>query len=189
MCCVLVAISKSLWEIKLCFQLCPLVINWVYLWLHTHACLTALFLSGTTQVSQYQKGKTSLDFTEVRDTEWHWHQLGHMQVCTLLQIDNHASTPPLVFYRLDALPAAQRIVSKHRRHKFTCIMAVKQFYHGTVVIIMMVCIICLILNWCLDLIAVVRRCSEICLSSGIQCDQLLHQLQVALFLSGHRIKW
>ena len=53
-------------------------------------------LSGTTQVSQYQKGKTDLDFTEARDSEWQWHQLGHMQVCTLLQTDNHASTPPLI---------------------------------------------------------------------------------------------
>jgi len=26
-----------------------------------------------------------------------WHQLGHMQVCTLLQTDNHTSTPPLCF--------------------------------------------------------------------------------------------
>jgi len=32
-------------------------------------------LSGTTQVSQYQKGKTNLDFTEARDSEWQWHQL------------------------------------------------------------------------------------------------------------------
>jgi len=48
-------------------------------------------------VSQYQKGKTNLDFTEARDSEWHWHQLGHMQVCTSLQIDNHAGTPPLCF--------------------------------------------------------------------------------------------
>jgi len=57
-------------------------------------------------VSQYQKGKTDLDFTEARDSEWQWHQLGHMQVCTSLQTDNHASTPPLSFYRPDALPAA-----------------------------------------------------------------------------------
>jgi len=49
--------------------------------------------SGTTQVSRYQKGKTSLDFTEARDSEWQWHQLGHMQVCTSIQTDNHASTP------------------------------------------------------------------------------------------------
>jgi len=44
-----------------------------------------------------QKGKTSLDFTEARDSEWQWHQLGHMQVCTSLQTDNHTSTPPLSF--------------------------------------------------------------------------------------------
>ena len=47
-------------------------------------------LSGTTRVSRYQKGKTNLDFIEARDSEWQWHQLGHMQVCTLLQTDNHA---------------------------------------------------------------------------------------------------
>jgi len=34
-------------------------------------------LSGTTQVSQYQKGKTNLDFTEARDSGWQWHQLGY----------------------------------------------------------------------------------------------------------------
>jgi len=27
-------------------------------------------LSGTTRVSRYQKGKTNLDFTEARDSEW-----------------------------------------------------------------------------------------------------------------------
>jgi len=48
-------------------------------------------------VSQYQKGKTNLDFTEARDSEWQWHQLGHMQVCTSLQTNNHASTPSLSF--------------------------------------------------------------------------------------------
>jgi len=40
---------------------------------------------------------TALDFTEARNNEWLWYQLGHMQVCTLLQTDNHASTPPLSF--------------------------------------------------------------------------------------------
>jgi len=48
-------------------------------------------------VSWYQKGKTTQDFIEARDSEWQWHQLGHMQVCTLLQMDNRASTPPLSF--------------------------------------------------------------------------------------------
>jgi len=67
--------------------------------------------------SRYQKGKTNLDFTEARDSEWQWHQLGHMPVCTLLQTDNHASTSPLSFYRPDALPAAQPTASKHWRYK------------------------------------------------------------------------
>jgi len=48
-------------------------------------------------VSWYQKGKTNLDFTEARDNEWQWHQLGRMQVCTSLQTDNYASTPPISF--------------------------------------------------------------------------------------------
>jgi len=61
-------------------------------------------------VSRYQKGKTNLDFTEARDSEWQWHQLGHMQVCTLLQTDNHASTPPLCFFtgRMPFLPPNQQ---------------------------------------------------------------------------------
>jgi len=68
-------------------------------WTHTHA-RTHPFngpLSGTTQVSRYQKGKTNLDFTEARNSEWQWHQLGNMQACTSLQTVNHASTPPLSF--------------------------------------------------------------------------------------------
>jgi len=48
-------------------------------------------------VSLYQKGKTNLDFTEARDSEWQWHQVEHMQVCTSLQTDNHANIPPLSF--------------------------------------------------------------------------------------------
>jgi len=64
-------------------------------------------------VGWYQKGKTNLDFTEARDSDWQWHLLGHMQVCTSLQTDNHASTLAVSFYRLDALPADQPTASKH----------------------------------------------------------------------------
>ena len=71
-------------------------------------------LSGTTRVGRYQKGRTNLDFTEARDSEWQWHQLE--QVCISLQTDNHVSTPPLSFYRPDALHATQPTVSKHWRH-------------------------------------------------------------------------
>jgi len=80
---------------------------------HTHTHPFNGPLSGTTGVSRYQKGTTNLDFTEARDSEWQWHKLGHMQICTLLQTDNHASTPPLSFYRPDALSAAQPTASKH----------------------------------------------------------------------------
>jgi len=75
---------------------------------HTHTHPFNGPFSGTTRVSRYQKGKTNLDFIEAGDNEWQWHQLGHMQVCISLQTDNHASTTPLVFYRSDALLAANQ---------------------------------------------------------------------------------
>jgi len=59
----------------------------------------------TAQVSRYQKGKTNLDFTEARDSERQWHQLGYMQVCTLRQTDNHTSTPPLCFFLQAGCPS------------------------------------------------------------------------------------
>jgi len=64
---------------------------------HTHTHPINGPLSETTRVSRYHKFKTNLDFTEARDSEWQWNPLGHMQVCTSLQTDNHASTPPLSF--------------------------------------------------------------------------------------------
>ena len=43
---------------------------------HTHAHAHPFNgpFSGTTRVSRYQKGKTNMDFTEARDSEWQWHQ-------------------------------------------------------------------------------------------------------------------
>jgi len=49
---------------------------------HTHPFSGPL--SGTTRMSRYQKGKTNLDFTEARYSEWQWHQLEHMHVRHLL---------------------------------------------------------------------------------------------------------
>jgi len=43
-------------------------------------------------VSQYQNGKTNLDFTEARDSECQWLQLGHMQVLHLAADRYHTST-------------------------------------------------------------------------------------------------
>jgi len=78
------------------------------LYTHTHP-FNGPF-SGITRVSRYQKGKINLDFTEARDSEWQWHQLGYMQDCTSLQTDNHASTPPLSFFtgRMPFLPPNQQ---------------------------------------------------------------------------------
>jgi len=74
-------------------------------------------LSVATRVRRYQKGKTrkvnQSGFTEARDSEWQWHQLGHMQIYTLPQTDNHASIPALSFYRPDAVPATQPTASNH----------------------------------------------------------------------------
>jgi len=64
--------------------------------IHTYTHLTALFpgLPGSASTRKV-KPIPNLDFNEARDSEWQWHQLGRMQVCTSLQTDNHASTPPL----------------------------------------------------------------------------------------------
>jgi len=74
-------------------------------------------LSRTTRVSRYQKGKTNLDFTEARDIEWQWNPLGRMQVCTSLQTDNQASTPPLSFFtsQMPFLPNQQRQSTEGRK--------------------------------------------------------------------------
>ena len=54
--------------------------------------------------------KTNL---QAGDSEWQWHQLGHMQVCTSLQRDIHANTPPLSFFtgRMPFLPPNQQCQS------------------------------------------------------------------------------
>ena len=99
------------------------VTHWNATHARTHAHLTAF--SMTTQVSWYQKGKTNLDFTEARDSEWQWHQLGH---CKSAPCSRQTTTPALyhsVFYRLDALPAAQPTASKHWRHSTEGIFTVE----------------------------------------------------------------
>jgi len=64
-------------------------------------------------VGQYQKGKTSLDFTEARDSECSgisWAMCKSTSCCRQMTTSApHHS----VFYRLDALPVAQPTASKH----------------------------------------------------------------------------
>ena len=54
-------------------------------------------------------------FTGAKDSEWQWHQLAHMQICTLTCTTTPASHHS-VFYRPDALPAAKPTASKHWRY-------------------------------------------------------------------------
>ena len=82
---------------------------------HTH---TAGPLSGTTRVSRYQKGKTNLDFTEARDSEWQWHQLGCMQVCTR-QITMPAPTTQFFTGRVPFLPPTQSTHTHTQTHTHT----------------------------------------------------------------------
>ena len=83
-----ICISNSIWVITS---------NQLLLILHP---FNGLF-SRTTWVSQYQKGKTSVDLNEARYDGvlgQQWHQLDHMQtICTSLQTDNHTNTSSLVF--------------------------------------------------------------------------------------------
>jgi len=61
---------------------------------HTYSHFMFLWTLSGMWVSQYQNQS---GFTEARDCEWQWHQLGHMQICTSPQTNNHACTPPLSF--------------------------------------------------------------------------------------------
>ena len=78
-------------------HLCP-VFTWSFLWtipaedyISNYTRLLHPFngpLSGTTQVSRYQKNKTSLDFTDARDSEWQWHP-----VCKSAPCSSQITTP------------------------------------------------------------------------------------------------
>ena len=81
---------------------------------HTHTHTFSSPFSGTTRVSRYQKGKTNLDFTEARDSGISW------AICKSASCSRQTTTPSLhhsVFYRPDALPAAQPIASEAKATK------------------------------------------------------------------------
>jgi len=76
-------------------------------------------ISRTTWVSQHQEGKPFWILLQQEMIGWQWHQLDYMKIiCASLHTDNHASVPHhSVFYRPDALRAAQPTASKHWRQK------------------------------------------------------------------------
>ena len=87
----------------------PIVHGW------KRSCPTHPFngpLSGTTQVSQYQKGKTNLEQETVSGSGISW------AICKSAPRSRQITTPAphcSVFYKPDALPATQPTVSKHWR--------------------------------------------------------------------------
>ena len=95
-------------------------------------------------MSRYQKGKTNLDFTEARDSELQWHQLGHVQLCTSLQTDNHTSTSPLSFLQagcpsccptnsvkaLKAHTIRDSTVQKEKKYLTVCQCSVTEIIHN-----------------------------------------------------------
>jgi len=57
---------------------------------NTHLTVLCLDYAGEPVPEMYKQS----EFTGAKDSEWQWHHLGHMQICTLPQTDNHTSTPP-----------------------------------------------------------------------------------------------
>jgi len=75
-------------------QWCQIIEGTKFTQKHTHPFNDPF--SGTTRVSRYQKkAKPSWILLKQETVRWQWHQLGRMQICTSLQTDNHANTPPL----------------------------------------------------------------------------------------------
>ena len=71
-------------------------LQFLYVYTHTHTRLMALFpglprWTGTIKVKPV--------WILLKHSEWQWHPLGHMQVCTSLKADNHATPHNSVFYR------------------------------------------------------------------------------------------
>jgi len=63
-------------------------------------CRTSSFYTVAWQLARFQLTRRiarSLGDSWASCTEWQWHQLGHVQVCTSLQPDNHANTLPFSF--------------------------------------------------------------------------------------------
>jgi len=92
-------------EITMSFQHAAAISTHTRTRTRTHTRLTALFPG--------LPGRAGTRKVKPRDSEWQWHQLGHMHVCTSLQTDNHASTSPLIFYRPDAF------LSPNQQHQST----------------------------------------------------------------------
>ena len=91
---------------------CVCVCNIYHTHMHVHIRLTVLCpgLPGWAGTRKVQSIWILLK-QETESGSWQWHQLGHMQVCTSLQTDNHASTPPLAVFLQARCPSCRPINS------------------------------------------------------------------------------
>jgi len=75
----------------------------------------------TTRISQYQKGKTSLDLNVAKDDRVLWCSDISRTICKQSAPRSRQITTPSphhsIFYRPDAVPGAQLTVSKHWRQR------------------------------------------------------------------------
>ena len=121
---------------------------------HTHTRLTALCPGLPGWAEPIPEGKTNLDLNEARDSEWQWHQLGHVQVCTSLQTDNHASTPPLSFLQAGC-PSCRPTNS---------VKAVISYWHSWIQSLDLRCLYCMALfASTICAVLILHVCSFICL--------------------------
>jgi len=120
--CLIIIIWELLYrEITLCIfdlhsTVSMLIVTHTHTHTHTHRFRLSLILSRTIRVSWHREGKTNLDLLEqeiVSGSGISW------AICKSTPWPKHITTPVShhsVFYRLDALPAAQPTASKQWRH-------------------------------------------------------------------------
>jgi len=98
--------------------------HWVTVLLLQQPFYDSWTVSRTTWVSQYQKGKTNLDLLEQEivsgcGISWAIRKYAPLPRQITMPASHHS-----VFYRLDALSAAQPTVSKHWRQNWVTVMIV-----------------------------------------------------------------
>jgi len=82
-------------------------------------------------------------FTEARDSEWQWHQLGHMQICTSPQADNHASTHHSVFLQTgcpschptNSVKALKALTTPANNTRSTTHLISQHFHHSMLLLV------------------------------------------------------
>ena len=84
-------------SVKYCAYQCGGTKSVIVITIHTYVHMFSSPFLGLPRWAGTRKVKPIWILLKQRESEWQWHQLGHMQVCTSLQTDNHASTPPLSF--------------------------------------------------------------------------------------------